>query len=224
MSVLVLRLEGPMQSWGLRSKFQERDTAREPTKSGVIGLLCSALGRTRDQPIDDLTALKMAVRVDREGRVMRDFQTIKNVVRASGNSVEPTVISNRYYLSDACFIVFLEGDEKVLIMARKALNNPVWPLFLGRKSYVPSSSIVLGEGIVQGHIEHAIRTIPFQGREERDKKRDKDKRIRVVIETSPGKGDAVIDVPLSFADRTFGTRYVIMDWLDRTALPSKEVD
>lgn len=219
MSVLALRFEGPMQSWGSSSKFQERDTAREPTKSGVIGLICSALGRARDLPVDDLASLNMAVRVDREGRVMKDFQTIQNVVRACGNSNEPTVISNRYYLSDACFVVLLEGDVEVLTNARDALNKPVWSLFLGRKSYVPSSSITLVDGIVQGDISHAVRIIPFQGR-------DKDERgpIRIVKETSPGKGEAVMDVPLSFSERTFGTRYVITEWLDGTILPTKEVD
>ena len=51
---LLLRLAGPLQSWGMLSHFNERDTARFPTRSGVIGLLAAALGIARDEPLDGL--------------------------------------------------------------------------------------------------------------------------------------------------------------------------
>jgi len=44
MATLLLRLAAPLQAWGADSKFETRKTAREPTKSGVIGLLAAALG------------------------------------------------------------------------------------------------------------------------------------------------------------------------------------
>ena len=47
-SVLVLRLEGPLQSWGERSRWDVRETADRPTKSAVIGLLGAALGLKRN--------------------------------------------------------------------------------------------------------------------------------------------------------------------------------
>ena len=47
-----------MQSWGVQSHFPERDSGREPSKSGVIGLLCAALGRPRTVSIADLAALR----------------------------------------------------------------------------------------------------------------------------------------------------------------------
>ena len=47
MSTLLLALEGPLQSWGTSSRFSERGSGLEPSKSGVIGLLCAALGRRR---------------------------------------------------------------------------------------------------------------------------------------------------------------------------------
>ena len=68
-SVLLLRLAGPMQSWGTQSRFSHRDTGLEPSRSGVIGLLCAALGRPRDHSLDEFLPLKMAVRVDHEGRL-----------------------------------------------------------------------------------------------------------------------------------------------------------
>jgi CRISPR system Cascade subunit CasD len=70
MSVLLMRLAGPMQSWGTRSRFGNRDTGLEPSRSGVVGLLCAALGLPREAPLDDFhpERFKMAIRVDREGR------------------------------------------------------------------------------------------------------------------------------------------------------------
>ena len=47
-NTLFLRLEGPLQSWGERGHWAVRDTAPEPTKSGVVGLLGCALGRHDD--------------------------------------------------------------------------------------------------------------------------------------------------------------------------------
>ena len=67
MNSLILRLAAPMQSWGAQSRFSVRDTGREPSKSGVVGMLAAALGRARGDDIDDLMQLCMAVRVDRDG-------------------------------------------------------------------------------------------------------------------------------------------------------------
>jgi CRISPR-associated Cas5-like protein len=41
---LVIRLAGPVQSSGETSRFNRRDTAAEPTKSGLLGLLAAARG------------------------------------------------------------------------------------------------------------------------------------------------------------------------------------
>lgn len=41
---ILLWFEAPLQSWGFDSKFGRRDTLAFPTRSGVLGLVCSALG------------------------------------------------------------------------------------------------------------------------------------------------------------------------------------
>src|SRR5690606_14347414 len=106
-------------------RFDNRDTALEPTRSGVVGLLCAALGWERDADLTPFQSLKMGVRIDAPGRVMVDYQTAKEVIRANG-SPGGTVQSWRYYLSDARFLVGLESDD--LTCLRKlddALRNPV---------------------------------------------------------------------------------------------------
>ena len=74
-STLLLRLSGPMQSWGASSRFKQRATEQVPTKSGVLGLLAAAQGRQRTDDLQDLAALTFAVRVDQPGSLLRDYQT-----------------------------------------------------------------------------------------------------------------------------------------------------
>ena len=99
MSTLLLRLAGPMQSWGTDSKFDIRRTGREPSKSGVIGLVAAAMGiRRQDRDaLRRLAALRFGVRVDREGTILRDYQ----IARTDKTSY----VTNRYYLADAIFAV-----------------------------------------------------------------------------------------------------------------------
>src|SRR5690606_34005802 len=117
---------------GTTSRFDERDTQLEPSKSGVIGLICAALGRDRNEPVNDLAALRMGVRVDQEGVLVRDYQTATGVVIAANGKPDlgRTVVSPRFYLSDAVFLIGLEGDRSVLENIHSALRRPVWPLSL----------------------------------------------------------------------------------------------
>src|SRR5690606_2053751 len=124
-ATLLLRLQGPMQSWGTTSRFDERDTQLEPSKSGVLGLICAALGRDRTKPVDDLAALRMGVRVDQEGVPMRDYQTATGVINAAGKvDKDRTVVSPRYYLADAVFLVGLEGERSLRERIHESLRRP----------------------------------------------------------------------------------------------------
>lgn len=148
-----------MQSWGVSSRFGIRETLAEPSKSGVIGLLCAALGWDRadstyriagqERTLADLANLRFGVRVIREGVLRRDYHTAQNVLRAKAKlkpgrpanpgDLQDTVLSERYYLSDAYFLVGLEsGDLPLLQALDAALAAPHWSLSLGRKSFVPA--------------------------------------------------------------------------------------
>ena len=77
-TLLILRLEGPLQSWGENSKWDHRDSADLPTKSGIIGLLGCALGLPRKDPalVELCSAVRLAVRADRPGIRTTDYQTV----------------------------------------------------------------------------------------------------------------------------------------------------
>lgn len=132
---LLLRLEGPMQSWGYRSRFDYRDTALEPTRSGVIGLICAAMGIGRGEDVSQFDPIRMGVRVDKKGRPECDYHTALDVIKADGSSTD-TVVSRREYLADASFTVGLESTDLTLLdsIAGK-LKSPDWFLFLGRKAF-----------------------------------------------------------------------------------------
>ena len=209
--VLLMACMGPMQSWGTRSRFEVRDTEREPSKSGIVGILASALGRFREDPVDDLAALRMGVRVDREGLIKKDYQTVQKVAVASGGTPSNQV-SHRYYLSDAAFLVGLEGETALLEWVHGALRNSKRPLFLGRKSYVPSTPIYLLNGLVkQTTLEVALEGFPLLpealNRQPPDMKEDT---CRFVVESTIRTPEIRKDQPVSFRidDRHYRDRYI----------------
>lgn len=219
MHTLLLRLEGPLQSWGISSRFTERDTGAEPSKSGVIGLLCAALGKPRLEEPDHadrwptlatLASLKMGVRIDRAGLMGVDFQTAgggrmggqKYGVAHVHGGLFGSVMSHRYYLQDASFLVGLCGSDRSLLEGlHRALAAPVWALCLGRKSYVPSTPVFLKDGLVDAPLGAALRQY--------DPENVSDESARVVLEfNSPEGAEPRLDQPIDFARRRFGRRYV----------------
>jgi CRISPR system Cascade subunit CasD len=219
MNVLLLRLSAPMQSWGVQSRFSVRDTGREPSKSGVVGLLCAALGRPRDEPVNDLAALKMGVRVDQEGSVEYDYQTAMDILKAGGSGTKDTEPSRRYYLADARFLVGLEGDDLGLLTSlHDALRDPHWPLYLGRKAFVPGEPIWLENGL-QSDIDlvEALTAFPWLGPDHQQPKPE----LRLVLEDPDGP-DVRSDQPVSFAERRFAPRHISTTFI--SAPPRKEVN
>ncbi len=209
MHVLLMRLAGPMQSWGTQSRFDMRDTGLEPSKSGVIGLICAAMGRPREASVEDLSSLRMGVRVDREGMMGRDYHTARNVIRADG-SKGGVVPSNRYYLADADFLVGLEGnDPNLLKHVQDSLASPYWPLFLGRKAFPVTQPVYIVDGLRHDCDLHQA----FQTPCVRTGCKDERISLRTVIEDKTG--DIVrIDQPVSsFAERRFAPRTVKIDYL-----------
>lgn len=206
MATLLLRLQGPLQSWGTTSRFDERDTQLEPSKSGVLGLVCAALGRDRREPVDDLAALRMGVRVDREGVPMRDYQTATGVLIATGKAdMRRTVVSPRYYLADAAFLVGLEGrDEALLASIHAALRAPNWSLALGRKSFAPGMPVWLADGFSPLALEQALASYPPLSSPQRGLQQP----LRCLLEDEQ-EGAIRLDQPVApFAERRFGPRFV----------------
>lgn len=214
MTVLLLRLVGPLQSWGDSSRFARRLTRSEPTKSGVIGLIAAARGIRRAEPIEDLLSLRYGVRADQPGRLLRDFQTTHH--QETGQAFP---ISDRYYLADAAFLAAIEGDAALLEGIRDAIMSPEFPLYLGRRSCPPSHPIA--DRIIDGHLEDALANEPWIA-SERHRSTFNGPKVTLEVRRDIGERDrdiadlrteSVRDVPISFSEehRDYGWRDVVHD-------------
>ncbi len=215
MTTLLLRLVGPMQSWGTSSRFDQRETGKEPSKSGVIGLLAAAMGIDRENwcDLEPLAKLTMGVRHDRAGILKSDYQTAQHIISADQKKVHETAVTSRDYLADAGFLVGLSGTDRVFLESvHAALKNPTWPLALGRKSYVPSEPIWMEGAVREGSLKEVLGTHPWIATLRRWEQFPE--RLLLSLESEDGSGLLKMDQPLSsFAERRFGSRFVKSEWI-----------
>ncbi|MBO3129038.1 type I-E CRISPR-associated protein Cas5/CasD [Dermatophilus congolensis] len=212
MAVLLLRLAGPLQSWGDSSRFTQRLTRSEPTKSGVVGLLAAAQGRRRSDPIEDLAHLLFGVRVDQPGRIVRDFHT---AIRWQEPKRTSMPLSYRYYLADAVFVAGVSGDQNLLEGLNDALKNPSFPLYLGRRSCPLSGQVSLG--VHDAELEEALRQVPWQASAWHRRRQGKEIDLPLYLDvgattvTGDTVTEVVRDVPESFSPirREYGWREVV---------------
>ncbi|MCB9440928.1 MAG: type I-E CRISPR-associated protein Cas5/CasD [Mycolicibacterium sp.] len=191
MTTLVIRLAGPLQSWGAASRFSRRETLQHPTKSGVVGLLAAAQGRRRTDPIEDLASLSFGVRIDQPGRLTRDFQV---AVRLTDGKSMP--ISERYYLADAVFVAAVQGDPELIDGLANALRRPTFPLYLGRRSCPPSRPMYLH--VCDLPVESALDATEWQAAPWYQRKQARQVRLRTILDAGADAGDQLRDQPVSF--------------------------
>lgn len=230
--VLTLRLAAPLQSWGARSSFNRRETRPEPTKSGIIGLLAAASGIRRDEPIAHLLGLRLGVRADQPGSLLRDYHTAADYrgnalpsadVNAKGQQkptspAKHTYVTERFYLQDAVFAAALAGPTSVIEGLAEALRAPRFPLALGRRSCPPTGQIVLGT--FPGNVGDVLADpnfVPWQAGPAYRRRHSAKAFVTVpaTIEDEAGN-DALWDVPssLSLRARSFTQRRVRHTWIE----------
>lgn len=155
-SYLALRLEGPLQSWGFDSQYNRRNTGLMPTKSAIAGMCCAALGWSRGSTEEQEFLVKFgevkmtAIAIPRNGvkkelpvRRLQDYHTVQNTKTADGKNKD-CHITQRQYLTDSSFGILIEGASPLLKQIADALANPVWGIWLGRKTCIPSAPVLAG--------------------------------------------------------------------------------
>ncbi|MFE6775667.1 type I-E CRISPR-associated protein Cas5/CasD [Streptomyces sp. NPDC057702] len=251
-AVLLLRLAGPLQAWGSKVALNRRETHSEPTKSGVIGLLAAATGRDRDEPLGELLDLRLGVRVDVAGSLLRDYHIISDYrgrplpqsgVSAKGvqKPTQPakfTHVTSRYYLQDATFLAALAGPRELLERLDRAVRAPAFPLALGRRSCPPTQPVALG--VHEGELADVLGAHPWQasarlraqyaartGREQGLDQPVYPARIDLSVTVESPRGDDELwDAPLSFDPlaRRFTSRRVYRDWFAvPTGFPAADI-
>jgi len=187
MAILLLALSGPLQSWGDSSRYVKR---------GTRWMLASALGRSREDKLDDLSSLEFGVRLDQPGSLLVDFQT----ERPLGDTNKAMPLSYRYYLADAKFLVALAGDVSLLQELDEALRHPSWPLYLGRRSCPPDTPPSRGVRDDYQDVRSALSSEPWlaMGRYRRRHQYVTD--LEVACDVREGESaESQADLPLSFS-------------------------
>jgi len=163
---ILLWLEAPLQSWGGDSRFGRRDTLDFPTKSGLLGLLCCALGAGGEQRelLADMAPLRQTViafqreETDRPP-LLRDFQMVGSgydkkdqwesllIPRKRDGDIAVgggTKMTYRYYLQEATFAVAMEVPAARAGEFAEKLQSPAWDIYLGRKCCAPTDLVFRG--------------------------------------------------------------------------------
>lgn len=219
--VLALFLDGPLQSWGYQSRFDRRTSLSYPTRSGVLGLICAALGvdRGNRSGLERLErTLSIVVYAFGRPSMITDYHTVgggydattesQNIVpKADGRSKGDTVVTYRDYLQDARFGVLVGGEDALLEELSAALKHPKWGIWLGRKSCIPAS--VVPQGIFSTD-EEALTHLENLDRQAHPCAQAGGKATRKIteVERFDEGSDTLLDRPVDFAAREFRPRRV----------------
>jgi CRISPR system Cascade subunit CasD len=225
---LFLRLEGPLQSWGAQeSKFLIRRTAEAPTKSGIIGMLCAALGISRIQAQEDwlekLSAMRMAVRIDKPGIRWWDYHTVGSemqmrIAKGEGETKPGAMLTRREFICDASFLVALHGEPSLIEELEASMKKPKWTLYLGRKCCPPSRPIMEHPAEEFPDLLSALKSIPWRKRLKGDQPPETVDCLLDWIPTTeqpeaPDDAGVWYDVPLTFEPPSHIPRFVIRNKL-----------
>lgn len=235
-NTLFLRLEGPLQAWGdHRAKFLVRRTMKAPTKSGVIGLICAVLGVSRFQAsrqwLPPLAELEFGVRIDRPGVRWWDYHTVgAGLEMRTAAGVDKTrsevLLTQREYLCDASFLVALRGESDLIAVLWAAMQSPVWPPYLGRKSCPPSRPISEHPPGFNPNLYSALTSVPWRPRLRGD---EPPKSLDLLLEwrasagehVAPKDAEVAYDVPMTFDPPSHSARFVVHE---RVALSGLQVE
>ncbi len=161
MSTILLKFAGPLQSWGTNSHFEDRHTDYYPSKSAVIGMLAACLGyhRNEDKKLKQLQQLDFALRIDQGGNLLKDYQIVTKYT--SEGKFERNYVTNRYYLSDAVFVVAISHQQDNFMQElATALRQPWFQPFMGRRSAVINTDYFLA--VTKETVLESLQNYPWQ--------------------------------------------------------------
>ncbi|CBL44345.1 CRISPR-associated protein, CT1976 [gamma proteobacterium HdN1] len=148
---LLLRLYGPLASWGEIAVGESRHSAVHPSRSALLGLLGAALGIERHDDAGQqalIQGYRFGIKLECVGSPLRDYHTVQTGVpprkfqfrsrrqELAADKID-TILSTREYRCDSLALVAVEampGAPVNLISLAEALRRPHFALYLGRKS------------------------------------------------------------------------------------------
>jgi CRISPR system Cascade subunit CasD len=161
--ILVLHFDAPLMSFGAPIVDQNGVIQPYPALSMLTGMVGNALGIDHSE-FDRLQRLQeriqYAVREDKRGRKIQDYQTVdlskpymdddrawttwsELETRKGGSASSGTHIRERDYWAEAAYTVLLSldppGEAPTIDAVSDALQQPERPLFIGRKPCLPAA-------------------------------------------------------------------------------------
>lgn len=210
MKTLLLKMSGPLQTWGTSSRFETRHTDFYPSKSAIIGIISACLGYKRDDNrILKLNELDFAVRIDQDGNIFRDYH-IAQKFKPNGD-FDRTYVTNRYYMEDAVCIVSISHSEEIFIKEiENALRYPYFQPFMGRRS-IPLPLDFIIDSTDDSAVE-SLKNLPWQAMEWYKKRSPKEINLSIYADADLIEGGVKNirrDKVISFSqkERKFGPRY-----------------
>lgn len=160
MKYLALYFSAPTISWGTSSKFDTKSTDEYPSKSAIIGMICTALGKSGEQ-IEFLKLLNEEINFNvycfSDIHYMTDFQTIgcgydRNTYwerqmiphKMDNKDSKPQLINKEYLVGQKYGIIISSENEDLINEIGNGFKHPIWPIFFGRKCNIPDSRIFKG--------------------------------------------------------------------------------
>ena len=178
---LLLALEGPMLSFGREAVDARGPVGDFPAASALTGLFANALGwrrEERDRHSRLQARLVFAARLDRPGTRITDFQTAQLAQSDRGWTTrgvpEGRAGGANTYASPHIRLRDYDADKRVIVALRlepaeeaptvddlaAALETPARPLFLGRKTCLPTAQLFVGVIEADGLLQ-ALSTVPL---------------------------------------------------------------
>jgi CRISPR system Cascade subunit CasD len=183
-----------------------------------------------EQWLKDVATLSMTTLLFKRGSRLTDFHTVganydrenpwkkkMTPLSAEGKTKPDPVVTQRDYLTDSIFGVMFTGEDTSIDKLAAGLLNPVWGIWLGRKSCIPTEPVFAG---LFASKEEAISAL--KERYHRSLSRVNDTHfdatdIICVYETQDNAMDMIRDIPISFKQRKFYARTIAEGYVSSDA-------
>lgn len=228
---LALYLRAPLQSWGASSKFGDRRTIDAPTRSGLLGLIAAACGIDKNDEVRDREWLARAAKLSlsilafRRGDRMTDYHTVgarydkddpwqKRMIPVTADGKpRGTDLTYRDYLMDSVFGAVISGEDGFVAEMAAGLANPVWGVWFGRKSCIPTEPILVGvfdsDEAARKALDTRLRaSLERGGGKIAGKREDEAVKFDLVEAAADEAEETLLDVPVSFKRREFHARRI----------------
>ena len=173
-SVLAFRLHGPTASWGtVEAGVERRPSTRDPGRGAILGLLAAALGLRRDETerhMEMSAQVRIAVCGHGPRRLVQDFRTVQTVQPLRGEDFPTrahalaqarnvhTLTGWRQHVEDGLWRVFVAADEAEMDGLERALRQPTFELYLGRREH--PLALPPDPCLIQGGLPEALAGYP----------------------------------------------------------------